>query len=145
VSEFAPKVVVFSCNWCFCTGQDPAEMLNLKPDSNVRLVKTMCSGRIEPAFVMQALANGADGVMVVGCPAGDCHYNSGNFKTKRRMTLLRNMLTQMGVEPERIKLEWISSEEGDKFKTSVADFAKEMAKMGPLNYDKEVKKVAAAV
>ena len=144
MSEFAPKVVVFSCNWCFCTGQDAAEMLNLKPDSNIRLVKTMCSGRIEPAFVMQALANGADGVMVVGCHPGDCHYNSGNYKTQRRMTLLKTMLTQMGVEPARIKLEWLSSEEGDKFKTSVADFAKEIAKMGPLNFDKEVKKVAAA-
>jgi F420-non-reducing hydrogenase iron-sulfur subunit len=105
----------------------------------------MCSGRIEPAFVMQALANGADGVMVVGCPPGDCHYNSGNFKTKRRMTLLRSMLTQMGVEPERIKLEWLSSAESDKFKQAVADFTKDVAKLGPLNFDKEVKKVAAAV
>jgi F420-non-reducing hydrogenase iron-sulfur subunit len=145
VSEFAPKIVVFCCNWCFCTGQDPAEMLNLKPDSNIRVVKTMCSGRIEPAFVMQALANGADGVMVVGCHPGDCHYNSGNYKTQRRLTLLKTMLAQMGVEPARVKLEWISSEEGETFKKSVADFTKDIAKLGPLSYDKEVKNVAAAV
>lgn len=145
MSEFAPKIVVFCCNWCFCTGQDPAEMLNLKPDSNVRLVKTMCSGRVEPAFIMQAFANGADGVMVVGCHPGDCHYNSGNYKTQRRLTLLKAMLAQMGIEPERVKLEWISSEEGETFKKSVSDFVKDIAKLGPLSYDKEVKKVAAAV
>ena len=145
MSEFAPKIVVFCCNWCFCTGQDPAEMLDLKPDSNIRLVKTMCSGRVEPAFVMQAFANGADGVMVVGCHPGDCHYNSGNYKTQRRLTLLKTMLSQMGVEPARVKLEWISSEEDETFKKSVSDFTKDIAKLGPLSYDKEVKKVAMAV
>jgi F420-non-reducing hydrogenase iron-sulfur subunit len=145
VSDFAPKVVVFCCNWCFCTGQDPTEMLDLKPNSNIRLVKTMCSGRVEPAFVMLALANGADGVLVVGCHPGDCHYNSGNFKTQRRLSLLKNMLTQMGVEPERVKVAWVSSAEGEAFKKSVADFAKDMAKLAPLSFDKEVKKVATAV
>jgi F420-non-reducing hydrogenase iron-sulfur subunit len=145
VSEFAPKVVVFSCNWCFGTGQDPADLLNLKPGSNIRLVKTMCSGRVEPTFILQALANGADGVLVVGCHPGDCHYNSGNFKTQRRLALLNQMLGQMGIEPGRVKTAWISSEEGEAFKQGVADFVKEIARMGQLGYDKEVMKVAAAV
>jgi F420-non-reducing hydrogenase iron-sulfur subunit len=145
VSEFAPKVVVFSCNWCFCTGTDPAELLGVKPNSNVRLVKTMCSGRIEPTFVLQAFANGADGVYVAACHPGDCHYNSGNFKTVRRMTLLKAMMKQMGIEPERLKVEYVSTEEPNKFKTSVSDFTKDVAKLGPLSYDAVVKKVATAV
>ena len=144
MSEFAPKVVIFCCNWCFCAGADPAELLNVKPGSNVRVVKTMCSGRIEPSFVMQAFANGADGVMIAGCHPGDCHYNSGNYKTMRRMLLLRTTLSQMGIEPERLKLEWIGTEETDKFKQAAAGFIKDIAKLGPLSYDKEVAKVATA-
>ena len=120
-------------------------MLDIKPDSNVRLVKTMCSGRIEPSFIIQAFANGADGVMVAGCHPGDCHYNSGNYKTMRRLLLLRSTLSQMGIEPERLKLVWISTEETDKFKQSVEEFVTDVAKLGPLDYDKEVRKVATAV
>ena len=145
MSEFAPKVVIFCCNWCFCAGAEPEEILGIKPDSNVRLVKTMCSGRIEPSFIIQALANGVDGVMVAGCHPGDCHYNSGNYKTLRRLLLLRTTLAQMGIEPERLKLEWIASEETDKFRQSVAEFIKDVSRLGPLNYDKEVAKVATAV
>lgn len=145
MSEFAPKVVIFCCNWCFCTGTEPAEVLNIKPNSNIRVVKTMCSGRIEPFFIVQAFANGADGVMVAGCHPGDCHYNSGNYKTLRRLMLLKTTLAQLGIEPERLKLEWIATEEADKFRQSVAEFIKDVSTLGQLNYDKEVAKVAAAV
>ena len=145
MQQFQPKIVVFSCNWCFCAGSDPAEMLGLAPNSNTKLVRTMCSGRVEPSFIMEAFANGADGVMVTGCHPGDCHYNSGNYKTLRRMTLLQNMIKQMGIEPGRFKLQWIATEEKGKFKQSVSDFAKGIAKLGPLGYDEEVKKVARAV
>ena len=144
MSEFSPKVVIFCCNWCFCTGTEPAEVLNIKPNSNIRVVKTMCSGRVEPSFIIQAFANGADGVMVTGCHPGDCHYNSGNYKTLRRLMLLKTTLAQLGIEPERLKLEWIATEEMDKFKQSVAEFIKDVSRLGPLNYDKEVAKVAAA-
>ena len=144
MSEFTPKVVIFCCNWCFCAGAEPSEILNIKPNSNVRLVRTMCSGRVEPSFIIQAFANGADGVMVAGCHPGDCHYNSGNYKTLRRLLLLRTTLTQMGIEPERLKLEWVATEETDKLKESVADFVNDVTKLGPLSYDKEVAKVATA-
>jgi len=104
----------------------------------------MCSGRVNPLFLIKALSIGADGVLVLGCHPGDCHYIEGNYKTMRRMLLLRTTLSQMGIEPERLKLEWIGTEETDKFKQAAAGFIKDIAKLGPLSYDKEVAKVATA-
>ena len=92
----------------------------------------MCSGRIEPTFILHAFVKGADGVMVAGCHPGDCHYNSGNYKTRRRMALLQNMLTQFGIEPERLRLEWISAAEAPQFQSKVNDFIDEVTKLGSL-------------
>ena len=142
MTDFEPKVVVFCCNWCSYAGADLAGTSRLKIKPNFRVVRTMCSGRIEPTFVFHAFDKGADGVMVAGCHPGDCHYNSGNYKARRRMLLLKNVLAQLGVEPERLRLEWISAAEATKFQSTVNEFIDEVAKLGPLTSDKkESKKV----
>jgi F420-non-reducing hydrogenase iron-sulfur subunit len=99
----------------------------------------MCSGRIEPTFVLHAFAHGADGVMIAGCHPGDCHYNSGNYKARRRVTLLQNMLSQLGIEPARLRLEWISASEAKKFQSTVNEFIDQIKELGPLGVAKEVK------
>ncbi len=129
MNDFKPKIIIFRCNWGTCAGTDFADTLN---NHNLRTIRTMCSGRIEPTFVFQAFAQGADGVMIAGCPPGDCHYNSGNYKAMRRVMLLRNMLAQLGIEPERLKLEWISASEASKFCSSVNGFIDEVTERGPL-------------
>ena len=98
-----------------------------------RVIRTMCSGRIEPTFVLHAFAQGADGVMLAGCHPGDCHYNSGNYKTRRRVMLLKNTLPQLGIESKRLRLEWISASEAPKFRSTVNEFIDEVIKLGPLN------------
>ena len=132
MSDFVPKIVVFHCNWCLCAGADFADTLEMKIKPSLRIIRTMCSGRIEPTFVFQAFAQGADGVMIAGCHPGDCHYNSGNYKAMRRVMLLKNMLTQLGIEPERLKLEWISTSETSKFCSAVNGFIDEVKELGPL-------------
>jgi F420-non-reducing hydrogenase iron-sulfur subunit len=96
----------------------------------------MCSGRVEPSFIFHAFAKGADGVMVAGCHPGDCHYSSGNYKARRRMLLLKKTLPQLGIEPERLKLEWISASEGSKFRNEVNEFVDEVTALGPLHNGK---------
>ena len=132
MSDFAPKIVIFCCNWGACAGTDVADLSRLKNESYSRVIRVMCSGRIEPTFVFQAFAKGADGVMIAGCPPGDCHYNRGNYKAMRRVMLLRNMLPQLGIEPERLRLEWISASEGSKFQSAVNGFIDEVTELGPL-------------
>ena len=137
MNDFEPKVVVFCCNWCSYAGADLAGTSRLKIKPNFRVIRTMCSGRIDPTFVFHAFTKGADGVMVAGCHPGDCHYNSGNYKTRRRMMLLINMLPQLGIEPERLKLEWISASEATKFQSTVNEFIDEITNLGPLALNKE--------
>ncbi len=132
MSDFKPKIIIFCCNWGACAGADLADTSALTNDPHFRVIRTMCSGRIEPTFVFQAFAQGADGVMIAGCHPGDCHYNSGNYKAMRRVMMLRNMLPQLGVEPERLKLEWISTSETSKFQSTVKGFIDEVTKLGPL-------------
>ncbi len=132
MTDFKPKVVVFCCNWCSYAGADLAGTSRMKIKPYFRVIRTMCSGRIEPTFVFQAFAQGADGVMIAGCHPGDCHYNSGNYKAMRRVMLLRNMLPQLGVEPERLRLEWISASEASKFRSAVNGFIDEVTELGPL-------------
>jgi len=132
MTDFEPKTVVFCCNWCSYAGADLAGTSRLKIKPNFRVVRTMCSGRLEPSFIFRALAKGADGVLIAGCHPGDCHYSSGNYKTRRRMMLLENMLTQLGIEPERLRLEWISASEGTKFRSTVNDFIETIRELGPL-------------
>lgn len=133
MTDFQPKVVVFCCNWCSYAGADLAGTSRLKIKPNFRTVRTMCSGRIEPTFVLHAFAHGADGVMIAGCHPGDCHYNSGNYKARRRVTLLQNMLSQLGIEPARLRLEWIAASEARKFQSTVNEFIDQIKELGPLN------------
>ena len=132
MNDFAPKIVVFCCNWCSYAGADLAGTSRLKIKPYFRVIRTMCSGRIEPTFVFYAFARGADGVMIAGCHPGDCHYNSGNYKVRRRIMLLKNMLPQLGIESERLRLEWISASEAPKFRSAVNGFIDEITKLDPL-------------
>ena len=136
---FEPKIIVFCCNWCSYAGADLAGTSRLKIKPYFRVIRTMCSGRIEPTFILHAFAKGADGVMIAGCHPGDCHYNSGNYKARRRITLLKNMLPQLGIEPERLRLEWISASESPKFQSTVNGFIDEVTELGPLSLNKKVR------
>lgn len=138
MSAFEPKIVVFCCNWCSYTGADLAGTSRLKIKPNFRVIRTMCSGRVEPTFVLYAFAKGADGVMVAGCHPGDCHYSVGNYKARRRMSLLQTMLSQFGIESERLKLEWISASEAPQFQSSVNGFIDNIKELGPLKLGDKV-------
>ncbi|MBS7616076.1 hydrogenase iron-sulfur subunit [Candidatus Bathyarchaeota archaeon] len=130
--EFEPKIVGFLCNWCSYAGADLAGVSRIQYPPNIRIIRVMCSGRIDPAFILEALKNGADGVLVAGCHLpSDCHYISGNFKALRRVTLLKKVLEEFGIEPERVRLEWVSASEGDKFAAVVRDMVEQIKKLGP--------------
>jgi F420-non-reducing hydrogenase iron-sulfur subunit len=133
VTDFEPKIIVFCCNWCSYAGADLAGTSRLKIKPNFRVIRTMCSGRVEPSFIFHAFARGADGVMIAGCHPGDCHYNSGNYKARRRIMLLKKTLPQLGIEPERLRLEWISASEGTKFRSTVNEFVDQVKELGPLH------------
>ncbi len=130
-SEFKPKIVGFLCNWCSYAGADLAGVSRIQYPPNLRIVRVMCSGRIDPVFIFEAFRSGADGVLVAGCHPGDCHYLSGNYKAQHRVLLLKNVLGQFGLEPERLRLEWVSASEGDRFATIIRDMTKEIKKLGP--------------
>ena len=132
MNDFEPKVIVFCCNWCSYAGADLAGTSRLKIKPNFRVIRTMCSGRVEPSFIFHAFAKGADGVMVAGCHPGDCHYSSGNYKARRRIILLKNMLPQLGIESDRLRLEWISASEGVKFRSAVNEFIDKVTELGPI-------------
>lgn len=130
--DFEPKIIGFLCNWCAYAGADLAGVSRIQYPPNIRIIRVMCSGRIDPAFILEALKDGADGVLVAGCHLpSDCHYISGNFKALRRIKLLRKVLEQFGIEPERVRLEWISASEGDKFASVVQNMVGEIKKLGP--------------
>jgi F420-non-reducing hydrogenase iron-sulfur subunit len=129
---FEPKIIGFLCNWCSYAGADLAGVSRIQYPPNIRIIRVMCSGRIDPAFVLKAFKDGADGVLVAGCHLpSDCHYISGNFKAARRINLLKKVLKEFGVEPERVRLEWVSASEGDKFATVVRNMVKEIKELGP--------------
>jgi len=129
---FEPKIIGFLCNWCSYAGADLAGVSRIQYPPNIRIIRVMCSGRIDPTFVLEAFKDGADGVLVAGCHLpSDCHYISGNFKALRRITLMKNVLKEFGVEPERLRLEWISASEGDKFAAVVRNMVDEIKKLGP--------------
>lgn len=131
-STFEPKIVGFLCNWCTYAGADLAGISRLQYPTNIRIIRVMCSGRIDPAFILEAFKTGADGVLVSGCHLpGDCHYIAGNFKANRRIALLKRVLAQYGIEPERLRLEWISASEGDRFAKTVEEMTEQIRKLGP--------------
>ena len=132
--KFEPLIIGFTCNWCSYRAADLAGMSRIKYPPNVRLVRLMCSGRLDPEFVLRAFAGGADGVMVSGCHPGECHYLEQNYKALRRFVLLRRMLAQFGIEPGRIKLLWASAAEGVRFATETAAFVEQVRALGPLDW-----------
>lgn len=129
--NFEPTIVSFLCNWCSYTGADLAGTSRLKYSSNIRIIRVMCSGRVEPTFVLKAFREGADGVLICGCHPGDCHYHEGNYKCLRRYHLLKNYLRQMGIDERRLRLEWISASEGKQFAELVNDTTEVIKELGP--------------
>ncbi len=128
-----PRIVAFFCNWCTYTAADLAGVSRLKYAPNVRVIRLMCSGRVDPQFILDALARGADGVLIGGCHLGDCHYVEGNYKTMRRFQMLKRVLADMGIEDQRVRIEWISASEGERVKTVINDMVEQVKVLGPLN------------
>jgi F420-non-reducing hydrogenase iron-sulfur subunit len=147
-----PKIVAFFCNWCTYTAADLAGVSRLKHAPNIRIIRVMCSGRVDPQFVLQAFASGADGVLIGGCHPGDCHYMEGNYKLLRRTRLLHRLLADMGIAPDRFRLEWISASEGERVKSVVNDMVGKVRALGPLGlpakfleWDSEMEELEHAV
>jgi F420-non-reducing hydrogenase iron-sulfur subunit len=132
--KFEPVIIGFTCNWCSYRAADMAGTARIKYAPNVRLLRLMCSGRLDPTFVLKAFAGGADGVLVSGCHPGDCHYVEQNYKMLRRFHLLSRLLAQMGIEPERIKLVWASAAEGAIFANEINQFVEQVRALGPLHW-----------
>jgi len=128
---FEPKIIGFCCNWCAYAGADLAGINRNQYPPNIRMIRVMCSGTIEPLYVVKALKEGADGVFIGGCHPGDCHYQSGNYKTQRRIVLLKRAISEIGLDPRRIRLEWVSAAEGQRFARIITEFTEEIKKLGP--------------
>jgi len=128
---FEPTIVGFLCNWCSYTGADLAGTSRIQYAPNVRIIRVMCSARIDPTFVLRALTDGADGVLICGCHPGDCHYSEGNYKMMRRYPLLKKLLADYGIEEERVRLEWVSASEGQRFADIVNDMTERVRALGP--------------
>jgi F420-non-reducing hydrogenase iron-sulfur subunit len=130
-NEFEPNIIGFLCNWCSYAGADLAGTSRMKYPPNIKSIRVMCSGRVDPVFILEALKKGADGVLVAGCHPGDCHYQSGNYKTNRRIKLLKKLLDELSIDPNRVRFEYVSASEGQKFAQVVTEFVDELKKMGP--------------
>ncbi len=146
--QWRPRIVAFFCNWCTYTAADLAGVSRMKYAPNTRVIRVMCSGRVDPQFVLKAFARGADGVLIGGCHPGDCHYAEGNYKMLRRYHLLKRMLADMGIKDARLRLEWISASEGDKVKAVINDMVEKLGALGPLGlpsqyleWDREIKEL----
>ncbi len=135
-TAWKPKIVAFLCNWCSYTGADLAGVSRLKWSPYVRVIRVMCSGRMDPTFVLEAFRKGADGVIVSGCHPGDCHYVEGNYKAMRRVHLIRRLLIDYGVDPRRLKLTWVSASEGDIWAEVTNEMAETIKSLGPLRLEK---------
>ncbi len=136
--NYEPKIVGFLCRWCSYTGADLAGTSRMQYPPNLAAIRVMCSGRVDPTFVVKALQDGADGVLIAGCHPGDCHYSEGNYKTMRRYPMLLNLLDQFGVDRRRIRLEWISASEGEIFARVVSEFTQQLKALGPLRWSDTV-------
>ena len=134
--SFEPKILSFLCNWCAYAGADLAGISRFQYPPNTRVIRVMCSGRIDPAFIPRALLAGFDGVMILGCHPGDCHYLSGNIQAERKMTLSRKLLSMEGIGEERLLLDWVSAGEGQRFAELVRQFTEQIRQLGPLPLDR---------
>ena len=130
-NDWEPTIVAFLCNWCSYAGADLAGVSRIQYPHNIRIIRVPCSGRINPAFLLRALQNGADGVLVSGCHPGDCHYISGNLLARRKFALLKEFLQYVGIEPERVQFTWVSASEGGRFAAIVEKVVGEVRKLGP--------------
>jgi F420-non-reducing hydrogenase iron-sulfur subunit len=128
---FEPRIVAFLCNWCSYTGADLAGTARMQYPANVRIVRMMCSGAVDPMYVVKALVDGADGVLVGGCHPGDCHYQEGNYKARRRTAMLKEVLASAGFNPERVWLRWISASEGKLFANTIGEMTESLKALGP--------------
>jgi len=131
---FEPKILVFCCNWCSYAGADLAGVSRLQMPPYFRTIRVMCSARVDPEFVMRAFQKGADGLLVAGCHPADCHYIGGNYRTRRRIALLKMLIQQFGFDPDRLRLEWVSAGEGEKFQKTIIEFTNTIKELGPTPY-----------
>jgi F420-non-reducing hydrogenase iron-sulfur subunit len=129
--EFEPKIIAFVCNWCTYAAADLAGTSRIQYPPNVRLIRLMCSSAVDPIYIMKSILNGADGVLIGGCHPGDCHYQNGNYKARRRVTILKSILSSIGVPEDRIWLRWISASEGKIFADTITDMVGTLKGMGP--------------
>lgn len=135
--NFEPRILAFACNWCSYAGADLAGISRMQYPPNVRIIRVMCSGRVDPVFLPEALSKGADGVMVLGCHPGDCHYISGNLIAERKIRWIKELLQKAGVESQRLRLEWISASEGQRFANTIKDFTDQIHKLGPIGKEEQ--------
>ncbi|AFD01197.1 F420-non-reducing hydrogenase subunit D [Methanocella conradii HZ254] len=142
--EFEPKILGILCNWCTYAGADLAGTSRIQYPPNVRVIRVMCTGRIDPAFILEAFSLGADAVLVSGCHIGDCHYIAGNYKARRRIALTRKVLEQYGIDPRRLKMTFVSASEGALWAEVVKDMVNTIKKLGPSPVQKKVKVAAEA-
>jgi F420-non-reducing hydrogenase iron-sulfur subunit len=132
MNDFEPRIVAFFCNWCTYTAADLTGVTRASYAPNVRVIRLMCSGRVNPQFILAAMRQGADGVLIGGCHPGDCHYINGNYKTLRRFKLLQRVMKQLGIDEKRIRLEWIAASEGEKVQRVINNMTQELKELGPL-------------
>jgi F420-non-reducing hydrogenase iron-sulfur subunit len=130
--KFEPNILAFLCNWCSYAGADLAGTSRIQYSPNVKIIRVMCSGRVNPVFILNALQNGIDGVLIGGCHPGECHYESGNYLARRRVTVLKKLLEYIGIDPRRIQLAWVSASEGNKFADVINKYTEEIKKLGPV-------------
>ncbi|PKQ28306.1 MAG: hydrogenase iron-sulfur subunit [Candidatus Anoxymicrobium japonicum] len=131
--EFEPNIVAFLCNWCSYAGADLAGTSRTHYLPNIKIIRVMCSGRVNPLFLVNALQQGADGVLISGCHPGDCHYMEGNFYARRRFTLMLKLLEHIGVDPGRVNMSWVSASEGEKFKEVIDETVAMARAAGPMD------------
>lgn len=131
-NDFEPLILGFACNWCTYAGADLAGTSRIQYPPNIKVIRVMCSGRVDPTFILKAFSIGVDGVFIGGCHPGDCHYMEGNYKAMRRIALTKKLLQDFGIEPERLRLEWVSASEGVRFGQVVTDFTNTIKELGPL-------------
>lgn len=136
--EYMPKIIGFLCNWCAYTGADLAGVSRLKIPPSLRVVRVMCSGRIDPLFVIKAFLKGADGIMMMGCHPGDCHYQKGNYNARRRFIMLQKIFDNFSLEPERLGLWWVSASEGPRYSKVTEEFSEKIKKLGPSPVREEI-------
>ena len=137
MNDFEPNIVAFLCNWCSYAGADLTGTTRTHYPSTVKVIRVMCTGRVNPLFVAQVFRSGADGVLISGCHPGECHYMKGNFLARRRFLVMKNLLEFIGIDPQRIRMSWVSASEGKKFADVITEVTEEIKKLGPLQSFKE--------